>query len=125
MTAGIEPPRRDCVTVAADQACAAGIAIGALPRLISDVAGVHVAETSRGRDVAGPHEGRCRRCRDITHPPIGVKRGEVKWDVLPELLRHPFAQCANLARRVIFSRNEQRGDLKPGVGFMLNEENRI
>lgn len=91
MTASIEPPRRDCVTVAADQACAAAMAISALARLIADVAGINVAETSRRRDVAGALERRCWRRGDVAHPPIGVKRGEVNWDVLPELFRHPIA----------------------------------
>ena len=91
MSAGIQPPRRDGVTVAADQARTAGMAISALSRLIADVAGIDVAETSRPRDVAGALERRCRRRGDIAHPPVGVKRGEVQWDVRPELLRHPFA----------------------------------
>jgi hypothetical protein len=54
-----------------------------------------------------------------------VEGREVKRHVGPELFHDPFAQSANFLRRIVFSRNEQRRDLDPGLRLVLHVAERV
>ena len=124
-TSLIELPRGNSVPVTADDACAAGMTVGALPCLVMNVAGVDVTQPRRLRNF--PCERQCgrRRSRHIAHSPIGVKRREMERHVGAEPIHDPFRERGNLGRAVIVAGDQQRRDLEPDAGLPLDVLQRL
>lgn len=73
----VEIPRGEDVPIAADEFCAAVVAVGAAAVFVVHVAGVHVAQAVFHGDAAGAGERRWRGRWAVAHFPTGVERGEV------------------------------------------------
>ena len=121
----IELPRGNSVPVTANDACAAGMTVGALSCLVMNVAGVDVTQPRPLRNF--PCERQCgrRRSRHIAHSPIGVKRREMERHVGAEPIHDPFRERADLGRAVIVAGDQQRRDLEPDAGHPLNVLQRL
>src|SRR5208337_1665741 len=77
-TAFIERPGGDLVPVTADNACATGVTIGALPRLIMNIARVNVAQPGALRNFTCKSERGGRCSRHIAHLPVRMKCREME-----------------------------------------------
>ena len=107
------------VPVAADQELTALVAAGAIGLGIVDVTHVGVPHAVAQGDLPGPAQRRWRRRRTVEHPVIGVKRREMERNVRPELLDHPLRQLVELGVRVVLAGNQQRRQLEPDRGLVL------
>src|SRR2546430_5201973 len=112
-------PCRDVIPIAANKDRAAMVTVGGLARGVVNIAGIDVMQACIRCDPARFAQ-RLRRCRwSVGQLPVRMKGREVERHVRPESIHHPDALCFNFSRRVVLSRNEQSGDLKPNVGPMF------
>src|SRR5262249_5322223 len=110
-------PSAELVPVASDQQRLAAVAIGALAFRVANVAGADVTQTGLDADAARHAQRRWRRRRLVAHLPVGMKGGEVQRHVGPQVLDNPAAERFHFGRLVVLSRDEQRRDLEPDLGF--------
>ncbi len=120
-----QAPRLEDVPVAGDERLAARVAYRAAPLAIVHVAGVRVADALAHGDLAGPCECGGRRGRHIAHLPVRVERGEVDRHVGTEVLEHPLAQLLDLTIRIVLARDQERRQLEPDVGLLLQVDQRV
>src|SRR4029077_14677549 len=108
-----------------NEECAARVTVSSLARGIVNIAGIDVMEASIPCDPSRFAQRLGRRRRSVVELPVWMKGREVERHVGPETIHHPGALCFNFGRRVVLSRNEQSGNLKPNIGLMLEVLKRL
>ncbi len=65
------------------------------------------------------------RARLVGHPVVGMESGKVNRDLVSKVVQDPVAHATHLVVGVIFIRDQEVGDLKPGVAFLLDPDQGI
>jgi hypothetical protein len=125
VTVVAEVPLRELVPVTSDQCGAAAAAIGALASAVVNVSGVYIADAVAHGDLARAGQHRVRGGRLVAQAVVGVEGREVPRNVGAKLLHHPAAHGLELFVRVVLVRNQQRRDLEPYVGLVLEVDERV
>src|SRR6267154_4011111 len=115
----------DAVPVARDHRAAAARAVGRAAFRVVDVARIHVAQAVLQGDLARAGQGRCRRRGNVGHLVVGVEGGEMQRHVGSELPGDPAALGVDLGVRVVPAGDQERGDLEPDFGTVLEVDERI
>jgi len=106
------------IPVALDDQLAAVRAVGALVRLVVDVADVDVLQPLvPGRDV-GPQERLVGRRRHVEHAEVGVERREVQRHLIADVPEDPAAHPADILRVVVVAGDDEVRDLEPDVRLL-------
>ena len=117
MAARVEVVGGDLVPVALDQRGFAVRAEGGAARAVVNVAGVNVMQAGIECDLARALQRRGRRGGQIVELPVGMKGGEVQWHVGTEFAACPIHQGLDFRIAVVQCRDQQRGDLEPGMSL--------
>src|SRR5208337_4540233 len=118
-------PGRDLVPVPTDHARPASVAIGALRCLVVNVAGVYMADAHATGNAPRRRERRRRGRRPAEHLPVGMKGREMERHVRTEILENPGAQPLDFGMRVVLAWDQERRDLEPDLGLVLQVGERI
>src|SRR5665647_471392 len=116
---GGQPVLPDLVPVAHDQRRPAARAKGGIALLIVDIAGIDILQTFAQGDIPGAYQGAHRRGRNVRHLVIRVERRKMQRHIHAELLSDPLAHGGDFLIRVVLTGNQQGGNFKPYVCFML------
>src|SRR5215469_9357973 len=113
------------VPVAHNQRLTAARTEGGAAVRVMHVAGVDVVQAFAQSDVARTSERYRRRVRDIGQLVVGMKRGEMQWNVRTELAHDPLGLRFDFGVGIVLAGNQQRRDLGPYARFMAQVDKRI
>src|SRR5579863_490452 len=87
--------------------------------IAENISFVDVVQTNFPRNFARTMQSFRRSARLILQFEIGMKRGEVQWNIRAEILQNPFGEFARFVFVVVQRGNHQIGDFEPHVRFVF------
>src|SRR6266853_1450495 len=117
--------RKDLVPVAHDQGLGTAGTESRAAIEVVHIAGVDVAQTFGQRNVARAGQRRRGGADDVGHLVVGMESGEVERHVRSELACNPLALGLDLRVGIVLAGNQQRGDLGPDIGLVVEIDERV
>ena len=113
----IQSPPAQLIPIAFYEFITALVAPRGIGLWMMHISTVHVTQPLAMGDVSRPQQGVDRGAGFVQHLPVGMEGREVQWHVNAQAFRYPLSHGMQLLVRVIFIRNQERGDFHPHAGF--------